>query len=233
MLSHLEAMQNIVASYPTNVPQDDEDWNEDEVLEPEDTEPEDIEPELKEETNKEPSIIQEKNEEKQNIIGQKRKSTDDGSDNEANADGEVSKPAFKKQKLEAENPPPKKRVFYPKQKAPAHLGADPLLKKGAEISGTDPEKYTKLLDLTDFSKPTLNAGNIKIVSWNVASFNTILGKGFKEYVKREDPDIICLGETKCNETRYPNILPGLVYISFLQTKSWLFRNSYIYESKAS
>lgn len=37
---------------------------------------------------------------------------------------------------------------------------------------------------------------MKIVSWNVAGYKAILQKGFKEYLAAEDPDIICLQETK-------------------------------------
>ncbi|WP_438873925.1 hypothetical protein, partial [Vibrio cholerae] len=39
-------------------------------------------------------------------------------------------------------------------------------------------------------------GQLKISSWNVAGWKSILGKGFVEYVKDENPDIICIQETK-------------------------------------
>ena len=37
---------------------------------------------------------------------------------------------------------------------------------------------------------------MKLVSWNVNGLRACLGKGFLEYVKEEDPDILCLQETK-------------------------------------
>ena len=37
---------------------------------------------------------------------------------------------------------------------------------------------------------------MKLVSWNVNGLRSCLTKGFLEYVKSEDPDVICLQETK-------------------------------------
>ena len=37
---------------------------------------------------------------------------------------------------------------------------------------------------------------MKLVSWNVNGLRACLGKGFLDYVKEEDPDIVCLQETK-------------------------------------
>ncbi len=42
---------------------------------------------------------------------------------------------------------------------------------------------------------------MKIISWNVNGYRAILKKGFEEFVKSEDPDILCLQETKINEER--------------------------------
>ncbi|OMJ21829.1 DNA-(apurinic or apyrimidinic site) lyase [Smittium culicis] len=41
-------------------------------------------------------------------------------------------------------------------------------------------------------------GCLKIVSYNVNSLSAAIKKGFKEYVKAENPDILCLQETKLN-----------------------------------
>ena len=49
---------------------------------------------------------------------------------------------------------------------------------------------------TDFSVPKLSPGELKIVSWNVASYRAALKKGLLEYLKNEDADIVCLQETK-------------------------------------
>jgi len=48
---------------------------------------------------------------------------------------------------------------------------------------------------TDFTKPELK-NQLKIVSWNLAGFNSAIKKGLLEYVKNENPDIICFQETK-------------------------------------
>ena len=37
---------------------------------------------------------------------------------------------------------------------------------------------------------------MKLVSWNVNGLRSALGKGFLDYVAAEDPDVICLQETK-------------------------------------
>lgn len=52
---------------------------------------------------------------------------------------------------------------------------------------------------TDFTKPEKKPGQLKIISWNVAGFQAVLKKGFKAYVDKEDPDILCLQETKVGE----------------------------------
>lgn len=54
---------------------------------------------------------------------------------------------------------------------------------------------------TDFSIPKKEVGHIKIASWNVAGFAAIMGKGFLNYVAAEDPDILCLQETKIEEAK--------------------------------
>ncbi|KAL1917999.1 uncharacterized protein VTP21DRAFT_3265 [Calcarisporiella thermophila] len=53
-----------------------------------------------------------------------------------------------------------------------------------------------LPDSLNFPPPTPET--IKIASWNVASLNAALKKGFWKYVDAEDPDILCLQETKVN-----------------------------------
>ena len=37
---------------------------------------------------------------------------------------------------------------------------------------------------------------MKLVSWNVNGLRAVLGKGFLDYVAEENPDILCLQETK-------------------------------------
>ncbi|KAJ1502423.1 hypothetical protein HMI54_009030, partial [Coelomomyces lativittatus] len=43
------------------------------------------------------------------------------------------------------------------------------------------------------------ASHYKILSWNVGSLAACIKKGFHRYVQSEDPDILCLQETKLNE----------------------------------
>jgi len=59
-------------------------------------------------------------------------------------------------------------------------------------------------NLTNFALPQLGNGEIKIISWNVVSFNTILKKGFEDYLKEENPDIILLNETKIASKNVPS-----------------------------
>lgn len=44
---------------------------------------------------------------------------------------------------------------------------------------------------------------MKITSWNVNGIRAVLGKGFFERVKKDNPDILCLQETKAFETQIP------------------------------
>jgi hypothetical protein len=76
--------------------------------------------------------------------------------------------------------------------------------------GTEKEEAQPLLVVpTDFTKPELKPNNLKIVSWNVASWSTIQGKGFPQYVASESPDIICVQETKVDEKRFKSdVLQG-------------------------
>ena len=47
---------------------------------------------------------------------------------------------------------------------------------------------------------------IKLISWNVNGIRAVLNKGFKEYVKKENPDILCLQETKAHPDQVDEIL---------------------------
>ncbi|OMJ17753.1 DNA-(apurinic or apyrimidinic site) lyase [Smittium culicis] len=75
-----------------------------------------------------------------------------------------------------------------------------LSQKDAENVGIEKKNYpnNKVMP-TDYSfikeKPE---GCLKIVSYNVNSLSAAIKKGFKEYVKAENPDILCLQETKLN-----------------------------------
>ena len=49
---------------------------------------------------------------------------------------------------------------------------------------------------------------MKLVSWNVNGLRAALGKGFLDYVAGEDPDVICLQETKLQPEQAVFDLPG-------------------------
>ena len=60
-------------------------------------------------------------------------------------------------------------------------------------------------DEADRATPGRPAGVpcVQIVSWNVAGFRAVLKKGFRDYVAREQPDVLCLQETKVAERMVP------------------------------
>eukprot|EP01102_Stenamoeba_stenopodia_P008093 TRINITY_DN229_c0_g2_i1.p1 TRINITY_DN229_c0_g2~~TRINITY_DN229_c0_g2_i1.p1 ORF type:complete len:336 (-),score=113.46 TRINITY_DN229_c0_g2_i1:107-1114(-) len=70
------------------------------------------------------------------------------------------------------------------------------IEKAVEADSADPAAAPVE---TDFTKPEKKPGQIKIISWNVAGFKAILNKGFRTYVDKEDPDILCVQETKVAE----------------------------------
>ncbi len=49
---------------------------------------------------------------------------------------------------------------------------------------------------------------MKIISWNVNGIRAVLKKGFLEFLKKEDPDIICLQETKAMPEQVELDLPS-------------------------
>ena len=83
-------------------------------------------------------------------------------------------------------------------------------------------KEIKLREVSGSGKPLLNrttteiesilavveneADYVKIISWNVNGLNGFLTKSnFGEYIKKEDPHIICLGETKSTKGKEPKL----------------------------
>ncbi|KAJ2713455.1 hypothetical protein H4R19_002245 [Coemansia spiralis] len=71
--------------------------------------------------------------------------------------------------------------------APKKLASAPAM----PTNKTMPEDY-------GFIEPA-PAGTLRIVSYNVNSLAASCKKGFKEYVAAEDPDVLCLQETKANQ----------------------------------
>lgn len=44
---------------------------------------------------------------------------------------------------------------------------------------------------------------MKLISWNVNGMRAVLGKGFGDFVTKEQPDILCLQETKARPEQVP------------------------------
>ena len=49
---------------------------------------------------------------------------------------------------------------------------------------------------------------MKLISWNVNGLRACVGKGFEEFVREQDADMICLQETKLQEGQIDLQLPG-------------------------
>ena len=50
---------------------------------------------------------------------------------------------------------------------------------------------------------------MKLISWNVNGIRSVMKKGFPDFVKKYNPDVLCLQETKINESPFQNEeLPG-------------------------
>lgn len=61
---------------------------------------------------------------------------------------------------------------------------------------------------------------MRIVSWNVNGLRSVIRKGFLEWMKKEDPDILCLQEIKIQENELPF---DLIYLDNYQS---FFNSSY-------
>ena len=49
---------------------------------------------------------------------------------------------------------------------------------------------------------------MKLVSWNVNGLRAILKRNFLEYLAEEDPDVLCLQETRCNPDEIEQLWPA-------------------------
>jgi len=52
---------------------------------------------------------------------------------------------------------------------------------------------------------------VKIISWNVNGIRAVIKKGFYDFMKKENPDIICLQETKAHKDQVDLKLPNYPY----------------------
>lgn len=49
---------------------------------------------------------------------------------------------------------------------------------------------------------------MKLISWNVNGLRSVLRKGFLEYLEQENPDVLCLQETRCEPGDVDQLWPG-------------------------
>lgn len=47
---------------------------------------------------------------------------------------------------------------------------------------------------------------MKLISWNVNGIRAVLNKGFREFVKKENPDVLCIQETKAHPDQVDKML---------------------------
>ena len=60
---------------------------------------------------------------------------------------------------------------------------------------------------------------MKLISWNVNGLRAVMGKGFDESIAALDADVICLQETKLQESQLDVSLPGYqVYLNCAEKK---------------
>lgn len=70
--------------------------------------------------------------------------------------------------------------------------------EGIAIAGSR-EGFLRL----EISRPLRFHAAMKLISWNVNGIRSILGKGLLDYLERENPDILCLQETKARQEQVP------------------------------
>lgn len=57
---------------------------------------------------------------------------------------------------------------------------------------------------------------MKIITYNLNGLRAAVGKGLAEWIKEEDPDVLCFQETKLQESQYPReVFDALGYHSYL------------------
>jgi len=126
-------------------------------------------------------------------------------------DEEEVKSKKRKSPAKAKEPAAKKA----KGKGKAKKGDDEDGEEEGGQASTDSKSVTP--SQTDFTVPKKNPDQLKIVSWNVAGFKAVLGKGFVDYLTAEDPDVICLQETKmAEEVALKQKLPSTYHAYFSQ-----------------
>ncbi len=60
---------------------------------------------------------------------------------------------------------------------------------------------------------------MKILSWNVNGIRAVYKKGFVDFVKKENPDILCLQETKATKEQIPEEIKSLPFEQYYVSSS--------------
>ena len=75
------------------------------------------------------------------------------------------------------------------------------------------EKETAFAFLPSNSRRGVYSRCVKLVSWNVNGLRAVLRKNFLEFLEQEDPDILCIQETKASPNDVEQLWP-LTYTTF-------------------
>uniref|UniRef100_A0A182MNY2 DNA-(apurinic or apyrimidinic site) endonuclease n=1 Tax=Anopheles culicifacies TaxID=139723 RepID=A0A182MNY2_9DIPT len=93
-------------------------------------------------------------------------------------------------------------------KAPVDDGEEetavPSKEKKAKVAAPKMNKSATDYEKISFELEEAKPWNFKISSWNVAGLRGWIGKGGLEYIDHEQPDILCVQETKCTEDQLPD-----------------------------
>ncbi|XP_065673573.1 DNA repair nuclease/redox regulator APEX1 isoform X10 [Hydra vulgaris] len=131
-------------------------------------------------------------------------------EDEKSTDSKVDKDAKKTTKNEILQEEDKKSTDSNVDKDTKKIIKNEILQEEDEKKVTDLKDEKMETMPSDFESKTVTAdgrtSTLKICSWNVAGLRAWVNKNGLNYVIEEDPDVLCLQETKCTE----NDLPGQV-----------------------
>nr|AAC47024.1 class II apurinic/apyrimidinic(AP)-endonuclease [Dictyostelium discoideum] len=124
-------------------------------------------------------------------------------------DGSETTSEEEKEEVEEEEEEDKKRKLVkktPAKKAPAKKAAAKKKSKDEDEDEEEKEEEEETnkttasvsIAIDNLDEPKVEENQMKIISWNVAGFKSVLSKGFTECVEKENPDVLCLQETKIN-----------------------------------
>lgn len=158
----------------------------DESVDKTETEKKDVKPRPEHELSEEGEEDDEEDDDEEKSEGEESKSKKKESKEEESGPNKRGRPAKTKEEKEEEEPEAKK----------AKVADKPAMNKTDSDYGS--------IDFSSEAKTKEgNKWNLKISSWNVAGLKAWLKKSGLEFIKHENPDILCLQETKCSEKKLP------------------------------